>query len=152
VSVEELQELLLVREVELMRMEEALTAWEEKVGISKKALAKVRADLNTERTKAEATQKEYLDKMVAQTTRPKHSLGLNKILREKKVELNGRERDLELLEAVLVEAQTGESTPRTIMMSWWSSLNSGGFFRTPRQTTLLRLVGWRPWWGTWSRS
>jgi hypothetical protein len=89
--VEGLLELLLAPEEELTRREEALAAWEEKVGISKKALAKVSADLDAERTMAEATQKEYLDKMVAHTARTKHSLGLDKMLGEKKVELDGRE-------------------------------------------------------------
>jgi hypothetical protein len=36
----------------------------------------------------------------------KHSLGLDKMLGEKKVELDGRERDLSLHEAVLPEAQS----------------------------------------------
>jgi hypothetical protein len=49
--VEELQELLLIREVEYTRREEALFAREEKAGDSERALAKVSADLNTERTK-----------------------------------------------------------------------------------------------------
>jgi hypothetical protein len=59
-----------------------------------------------EQTKVKATQKEYLDKMAAHTTYAKHSLDLDKMLGEKKVELDGRERDLELHEAALVEAQT----------------------------------------------
>jgi hypothetical protein len=42
----------------------------------------------------------------------KHSLGLNKMMGEKKVELNGRERDLNLREAVLVEAQTQGLNPQ----------------------------------------
>jgi hypothetical protein len=50
-AVEELQELLLIREVECTRREEALFAREEKAGDSERALAKVSADLNTERTK-----------------------------------------------------------------------------------------------------
>jgi hypothetical protein len=79
---------------------------EEKAGIMEKALAKVSADLNGEQTKAEATQKEYLDKMEAHTTRAKHSLNLDKVLEEKKVKLDWRERDLELHEATLEEAQT----------------------------------------------
>jgi hypothetical protein len=79
---------------------------EEKAGIMEKALAKVSADLNGERTKAEATQKEYHDKMEAHTARAKHSLNLDKVLEEKKVELDWRERDLELHEATLAEAQT----------------------------------------------
>jgi hypothetical protein len=98
-TVEELQEPLLA-------WEEELTRREEKAGISEKALAKVSADLNAEWTKAEATWKEYLDKMAAHTARAKHSLGLEKMLGEKKVDLDGRERDLELHEAVLVKAHT----------------------------------------------
>jgi hypothetical protein len=54
--------------------------WEEKVGISEKALAKVNADLYVERAKAEATRKEYIEKMAAHTARAKHSLDLDKIL------------------------------------------------------------------------
>jgi hypothetical protein len=63
-------------------------------------------------TKAKATRKEYLDKMAAHTTCAKHSLGLDKILGEKKVELDGREQDHELREAVLVEAQNRGLNPR----------------------------------------
>jgi hypothetical protein len=65
---EELQELLLAREEELTRKEEALAMREEKVRILEKALAKVSADLNAKWAKAEATQKEYLSKMEADTT------------------------------------------------------------------------------------
>jgi hypothetical protein len=60
---------------------------------------------------AETTQKEYLDKMAAHTTCAKHSLGLNMMLGEKKVELNGREWDLNMREAVLTEAQTQGINP-----------------------------------------
>jgi hypothetical protein len=42
--------------------------------------------------------------MAVHTTCAKHSLGLDKILGEKMVKLDGRERDLELREAVLAEA------------------------------------------------
>jgi hypothetical protein len=87
------------------------------VGISEKALARVSVDLDVERAKAEATRKEYLDKMVAHTAHAKHSLSLDKMLGEKKVELNGRERDLELCEAALAEVQTGDSTPGSTTMS-----------------------------------
>jgi TnpA family transposase len=48
--------------------------------VSENALAKVSADLNAEWAKKEATQKEYLDKMVAHTTRAKHSLSLDKMM------------------------------------------------------------------------
>jgi hypothetical protein len=48
----------------------------------------------------------YLDKMEVHTTRANHSLSLDKMLGEKKVELDGREHDLDLREAVLVEAQS----------------------------------------------
>jgi hypothetical protein len=74
---------------------------EEKARILEKALAKVGADLDTERAKAEATQKDYLDKMEANTTRAQHSLGLDKMLGEKKVELDGREWELSLREVML---------------------------------------------------
>jgi hypothetical protein len=76
------------------------------VRISEKALTKVSANLDAERAKAEATQKEYLDKMVAHASHANHFLGLDKMLWEKKVELDGKERDLNMREAVLVEAQT----------------------------------------------
>jgi hypothetical protein len=44
--------------------------------------------------------------MEVHTTRAKRSLGLDKILGEKMVKLDGRERDLGLLEATLVEKQS----------------------------------------------
>jgi hypothetical protein len=56
-----------VWEEELTRREEALAAREDKAWILEKALAKVSADLDTKQTKADATQKEYLDKMAAHT-------------------------------------------------------------------------------------
>jgi hypothetical protein len=87
-----------------MQRKEALTAQEENDKISKKALVNVSADLDVEWAKVEATQKEYIDKMEVHTTRTRHSLGLDKMLGEKKVQLNERERDLDLHEAVLVEA------------------------------------------------
>jgi hypothetical protein len=80
-----------------------LAAWEETVGISEKALAKVNANLAAKQAKAEATQQEYLNKMVAHTSRAKHSLGLDKMIREKKVELDGMERDLDLRVVALTE-------------------------------------------------
>jgi hypothetical protein len=106
VVAEELQELLHAREEEHTRREEALAAWEERAENSEKALAKVSADLDVEWAKAKATRKEYLKKMVAHTAHAKHSLSLDKMLREKKVKLNGREWDLDLHEAALVEAHT----------------------------------------------
>jgi hypothetical protein len=44
--------------------------------------------------------------MEVHTDRAKHSLNLDKMLGEKKVQLDERERDLDLCEAVLVEAQS----------------------------------------------
>jgi hypothetical protein len=87
-----------------MQREEALATRDEKSRVSKNALAKVSANLNVEPAKAEATRKEYLNKMAAHTAHAKHSLGLNKMLGEKKVELDGRKRDLNLREAALAEA------------------------------------------------
>jgi hypothetical protein len=91
--------------------EEALAMWEEKAKISKRALVKVSFDLDAERAKSKATRKEYLDKMEAHTARAKHSFILDKVLGEKKVELNGREWDLGLCEAMLVEAQSPGLNP-----------------------------------------
>jgi hypothetical protein len=76
------------------------------VRILEKALAKVNADLNAEWAKAKATRKEYHDKMEAHTAHAKHSVVLNKILGEKKVELDQREQDLSLCEVALAEAQS----------------------------------------------
>jgi hypothetical protein len=70
-------------------------------------LVKVNANLDDELAKAEATQKEYLNKMEAHTAHAKHSLDLDKMMGEKKVKLDERERgDLGLREATLVEAQS----------------------------------------------
>jgi hypothetical protein len=59
------------------------------------ALINVSADLDNECAKTEATRKEYLNKMEMHTARTKHTIGLNKMLGEK-VQLDGRERDLNL--------------------------------------------------------
>jgi hypothetical protein len=109
--IEESQEQLLAWDEELTWREEALATQEEKVRISKKVLTKVNADLDTEHAKAEATRIEYLDKMEAHTARAKHSLSLDKTLGEKKVELDGRERELSLREVALVEAQSRGLNP-----------------------------------------
>jgi hypothetical protein len=68
------------------------------------ALVKVSANLDVERAKIKATRKEYLDKMETHTTHAQHSLDLHMMLGEKKVQLNGREWDLGLHDAALVEA------------------------------------------------
>jgi hypothetical protein len=86
-----LQKQLLVWEEELMRMEEALFVREENAKIFEKALVKVSVNLDIERAKTEATRKEYLDEMEAHTARAQHSLNLDKMLGEKKVQHDGRE-------------------------------------------------------------
>jgi hypothetical protein len=111
VGAEELQEQLVVWEEELMWREVALAAWEEKARISKKALVKVSANLDVEREKAEATHKEYIDKMEVHIAYAKHGLDLDKMLGEKKVQLDGREQDLDLREAVLVQVQSRDLNP-----------------------------------------
>jgi hypothetical protein len=95
-----------------MQREEVLATWEEKARISKKSLTKVSDNLDAERAKVEATRKDYLDKMEAHTTHAKHSFGLDKMLGEKKVKLDGREWDLSLCEAVLVEVLSWGLNPR----------------------------------------
>jgi oligoendopeptidase F len=136
-------ELLLVREEELTQREEALTTREEKAGILEKALAKVSADLAAERAKAEATRKEYLEKMAAHTARAKHSLGLDKMLGEKKVELNGKERDLVLREAVLAEAQTRGLNPQDNLDDLMESIELRRLLQDAKADRVID-VG-RPW-------
>jgi mannose/cellobiose epimerase-like protein (N-acyl-D-glucosamine 2-epimerase family) len=109
---EELQEQLLAWEEELSRREEALATQDEKVRIYENSLTKFSADLDAKQAKAEATRKEYLDKMEVHTNRTKHPLGLDKMLQEKKVELDGRERDPSLCEAMLAEAQSQRQNPQ----------------------------------------
>jgi hypothetical protein len=84
--------------------EEAPAAREERAKISRKDLVKVSVDLDFEWPKAEATRKEYLDKMEVHKVHARHSLGLDKMLGEKKVQLDGREQDLDMHEAALMEA------------------------------------------------
>jgi ribosomal protein L16 Arg81 hydroxylase len=136
-------ELLLAREEELTQREEALTTREEKAGILEKALAKVSADLAAERAKAEATRKVYLEKMAAHTARAKHSLGLDKMLGEKKVELNGKERDLVLREAVLAEAQTRGLNPQDNLDDLMESIE---LWRLLQDAEAYRVIDvGRPW-------
>jgi hypothetical protein len=63
----------------------ALTTREEKARIFEMALDKVNTDLDVKRANAEATQKDFLDKIEAHTAHAKHSLSLEKMLREKNV-------------------------------------------------------------------
>jgi hypothetical protein len=50
--------------------------------------------------------------MAAHTTHSKHSLSLDKVLGEKKVELDGREQDLAFCEVALAEVQARGHNPR----------------------------------------
>jgi hypothetical protein len=63
----------------------------EKARISKKALAQVCSALDAKWAMAEASRQEYLDKIQAHTDRGKQVLDLDKMLGERKEELNGRE-------------------------------------------------------------
>jgi hypothetical protein len=110
-AAEELQVQLLTWNEELTRREEALAVREEKARISKKALVKVNIDLDAERAKTEAIHREYLDKMHAYTDHVKHTLGLDKMLGEEKVQVNEKEWDLALREAALTEAQAQGLNP-----------------------------------------
>jgi hypothetical protein len=104
--------LLLAWEEELTWREEALSAREEKARILEKVLTMVSPDLNTEWAKADTTGKEYRDKIEAHTAHAKHSLSLDKMLGDKKVLLDGRERNLSLHEVARVEKQTLGLNPR----------------------------------------
>jgi hypothetical protein len=108
----ELQELLLAQEEELTRREEVRAVWEGKARILEKALTNVSADLRAEWAMVKATQKEYLNKMESHIARAKHSLSLDKMLGEKKVELGRTERDLSLREMALAEVHSWGLNPR----------------------------------------
>jgi hypothetical protein len=95
----------MVASVVAKELQEQLLAWEEKAKIFEMALVKLSADLDAKQANIDATRKEYLDKMEVHTTRNKITLGLYKMLGEKKVQLDGREWDLDLHEATLVESQ-----------------------------------------------
>jgi hypothetical protein len=95
---------LLAWEGELTWREEALSAREDKASISEQALVQVSAALDAEQTKADAAREVYLDKMEAHTTLGRLILDLDKILAEKKVELDRKEWDLELRVAALAKA------------------------------------------------
>jgi hypothetical protein len=82
-----------------------------------RALAKVSANLDAKRTKAEATQKEYLGMMAAHTARAKHSFSLDKMFGEKKVKLDEREQDLSCVRQRWWRHGPMDSTPETTAMS-----------------------------------
>jgi hypothetical protein len=84
---------LLVREGELTQREETLTTREEEM-ISEKAHTQVSPALDEEWTKGEAAQQEYLGKIEAHTARGKLVLDIDKMLGEKRVELD----ELEFIE------------------------------------------------------
>jgi hypothetical protein len=100
-----------------MRREEALATPEDKVRISEKALSMVTADLDTKWAKAEATRKEYLDKIDSHTGYAKHSLGLDNMLGEKNVLLNRREQDLSFARWHWWRHRPEDSTPSTTVRS-----------------------------------
>jgi hypothetical protein len=85
---------------------------EEKARISKMALVKVSVGLDVEWAKAEATCQDYLDKTQVHMARAKHTLGLDKMLGLKMVQLDGKERDLDLHEVALEEVHSWGLNPR----------------------------------------
>jgi hypothetical protein len=111
-TIEEMQELLLTREEELTRREEALAAREGKARISKKAITQVSATLGTEWAQAEATRWEYLDKIQAHTDHGNQVLDLDNMLGERKEQLDRKEWDLELRVVALAKAQARGLNPQ----------------------------------------
>jgi hypothetical protein len=103
---------LLAWEGELTWREEALATREDKVRVFEQALIQASAALDAERAKADAARQEYLNKMEAHTACGKDILDLNRILAEKKVELDGREQDLELCTAALAAARAQGLNPQ----------------------------------------
>jgi hypothetical protein len=101
-----------VREEELTRREEALVVKEEKARISEKALTQGSTALDAEQAWAEATRQEYLDKIQAHIDHSNHVLDLDRMLGERKGELNRKEWDLELRVAALAEAHARGLNPQ----------------------------------------
>jgi hypothetical protein len=117
VSVEELQEQLLLWAEELMQREEALVTRVEKARIFEMALVKVSANLDAKQEITEATRKDYLDKMEAHTARAKHSLSLNKMLRRRRSSSMGESGSLSCMRWHWWRHSPEVSTPRTTMRS-----------------------------------
>jgi hypothetical protein len=111
-TIEEMQELLLTREEELTRREEALAVREGKARISKKAITQVSATLGMEWAQAEATRWEYLDKIQAHTDHGNQVLDLDNMLGERKEQLDRKEWDLELRVVALAKAQARGLNPQ----------------------------------------
>jgi hypothetical protein len=111
-TVEEMQELLLMGEEEHTWREDALAMREENARVFKKALKQVSATLDMERAKDKASRQEYLGKIQTHINHGNHVPDLDNMLGERKEEPNGRERDLELRVAALVEAQALGPNPR----------------------------------------
>jgi hypothetical protein len=105
-AVEELREQLLV-------WEEALAAREGKLRISRKALTKVSVDLNTEQSCLRLLKMSTSTRWGLTLPVPNTHSTLIRCQGEKKVELDGRERDISLCKAALAEAQSrGLNPPR----------------------------------------
>jgi hypothetical protein len=102
---EELHKQLLTREEEMVWREDALAVREEKARIFDMALVKVSADLDAEQAKLRL----FIN---STSTRCKHTLDLDKMLGEKKVQLHGKEGDLDLREVVLAVVQFRGLNPR----------------------------------------
>jgi hypothetical protein len=103
-AVEELREQLLV-------WEEALAAREGKLRISKKALTKVSVDLNTEQSCLRLLEMSTSTRWGLTLPVPNTHSALIRCQGEKKVELDGRERDISLCKAALAEAQSRGLNP-----------------------------------------
>jgi hypothetical protein len=93
-------------------LQEQLLMWEEELTQREEALVKVSTNLDVEQAKTDATHQEYLDKMCTHTSCTKYTLSLDKMLGEKMVMLDGKDRDIAFHEAVLMEAQSRGLNPQ----------------------------------------
>jgi hypothetical protein len=121
----ELQVQLLAWEEELIQREEALAVREEKVKISERALVKVSVDLDVEMAKAKATRKEYLNRMEAHTTMPSIPSASTRCWGRRRLSSTGESRTWACVRWCWWRRSPEDSTPRTIVKSWWSSSSSG---------------------------
>jgi hypothetical protein len=117
---------------------------EEKARTYEKALIQVSVALDVERAQAEATRQEYLDKIQAHTDCANKVLDLDKMLGERKEDLNRKERDLELHAAALAEPQAQGLNPWDNHDELMELIELRGFLQDAEVDCIIE-AGWRPW-------
>jgi hypothetical protein len=100
----ELQKYLLATEEQLTLCEEGLETREVVIEASERAIGEAHMVLDNEQAQVEASRQCYLNKLRAHMTCMKHTLGLDKVLKESMVLLKEKKRDLKVQEATLCKA------------------------------------------------